>query len=90
MVLACVNGIEKSIKLRKFKKILKKPNREKKPIKILKKLTGSICFINLKPKKLNSNREKTEPKPSQTEKTESNQFKPVFVLKTKPNRNRSI
>jgi len=76
--------------LRKLKKILKKLNREKKPIKILKKLTGSIYFISLKPKKLNSNQEKTEPKPNQTKKIKSNRFKPIFILKTKPNRNRSI
>jgi hypothetical protein len=41
-----------------WKKIIKKPNREKKsikPITILKKLTGSVRFgfISLKPKKLN-------------------------------------
>ena len=82
MVLACVNGargekkIEKLIKLRKLKNILKKSNHEKKPIKILKKLTGLIRFISLKPKKLNTNREKTEPKPS---KTESNRFEPISV-----------
>jgi len=67
-----------------------------KPIKILKKLTGSVQFWFYKPKT-----EKTEPnpnrknqkkpsqtgtKPSQTEKTELNRFEPVFVLKTEPNR----
>ena len=60
---------EKSIKLRKLKK-KKKPNSEKKPIRILKKLTGSVQFY--KPET-----EKTEPtpnkkKPSQTGKIESN------------------
>jgi hypothetical protein len=54
-----------------------------KPIKILKKLTGSVRFRFFKPET-----EKTEPKPkkhSQTEnKTKPNRFEPVFVLK-KPN-----
>jgi hypothetical protein len=45
-----------------------------KPIKFLKKLNGSVrfCFLSLKPKKLS----RTEPKPSQTEKTEQNRKKP--------------
>jgi hypothetical protein len=52
---------------------LKKPNCEKKPIKpikILKKPTGSVWFQFFKPG---------------TEKTKPKQFEPVFVLKTKPN-----
>ena len=45
---------KKTEKLRKSKnKKLKKPNREKKAIKILKKLTGSIRFLSLKRKKPN-------------------------------------
>jgi hypothetical protein len=57
-----------------------------KPIKILKKLTGSVRFYM-------PETEKTEPnpnrrKPSQTEKTDPNRFEPVFVLKT--NRNWSV
>jgi hypothetical protein len=46
---------EKSIKSRKLKK--KKPNSEKKPIRILKKLTGSVQFY--KPET-----EKIEPTPN--------------------------
>jgi len=80
---------------------------KKKPIKlikILKKLTSSIQFrfYKLKTKKTepNPNRkekkrvktEKTKLKPSQTEKTESNRFELVFILKnqTKPNRNQLV
>jgi hypothetical protein len=70
---------------------LKKSNREKnpiKPIKILKKLAGSVRFCFYKPKI-----EKTEPnqnrkKPSQTGKTESNRFEPGFVLKNQTETNR--
>jgi len=60
-----------------------------KPIKILKKLTGSVRFgfgfLSLEPEKPNRTKKtrkkpsqtgKTEPKPSQTEKTEPNQKKP--------------
>jgi len=57
------------------KKITKKPNHEKKPIKILKKLTGSIKFWFYKPEI-----EKTEPNQKQTE---PNWFEPVFVLKNR-------
>ena len=45
----------------------------KKPIKILKKLTGSARFQFYKPEI-----EKTEPKP---EKTEPNQYETTFLLK---------
>jgi len=101
-------GREKKLKNQeKFKKLIKKTNCEKKPIKILKKLAGSVRFRFYKPKikktEPNPNRkklEKTEPnrkkprqnrvKPSQTEKIESNRFELVFVLKTEPNRNRSV
>jgi len=78
-------------------------NRKKKPIKILKKPTGSVRFrffksgtgktepnrTGKKPEKTEPNRAKTK-KPSQTEKTEPNRFEPVFSLKnrTEPNRNR--
>jgi len=78
--------IKKSIKSRKLeKKITEKSNREKKPIKILKKLTGSVWFY--KPET-----EKTEPNPnrkkqSQTgfcpknpNRTETGQFEPVSVF----------
>jgi murein endopeptidase len=53
---------------------LKKPNREKKPIKILKNPTGSVQFWFYKPEikktKPNPNRKKTEP-------NQKNQAKPV-------------
>jgi hypothetical protein len=81
---------KKPIKSRK----LKKPNRKKKPIKILKKPTGSVRFRFFKPGtgKTEPNRKKTGKKPSQTEKTEPNRFEPIFSLKnqTEPNRNRSV
>jgi hypothetical protein len=59
---------KKTEKLRKSKnKKLKKPNREKKAIKILKKPTGSIRFLSLKRKKPNRTQiGKNERKPSQT------------------------
>jgi hypothetical protein len=51
----------------------------------LKKLTGTVWFWFYKPKtektEPNLNKKKPGKKPSQTEKTESNQFEPVFVLK---------
>jgi hypothetical protein len=59
----------------------------KKPIKILKKLTGSVRFRFYKPKteKTESKQKKLEKKPSQirkkpsqTEKIEPNQFEPVL------------
>jgi hypothetical protein len=73
---------------------LKKSNRKKKPIKILKKPAGSVWFgfykpktektePNLNRKKPSQNQQKTEPKPSQTKKTKSNQFEPDFVLKNR-------
>jgi hypothetical protein len=94
---------------KKIKKLIKsrKSNCKKKLIKlikILKKPIGSVQFWFYKPEtekiELNpnrKNRKKTESnkkKPSQTEKTESNQkiepnrFESVFILKT--NRNRSV
>jgi len=62
---------------------LKKLNREKKSIKILKKPTGSVQFRFYKPetKTTKPNRTQTGKKPSQTRKTEPNRFEPVFVLK---------
>jgi len=68
---------------------LKKPNREKKQIKILKKPTVSVQFRFYKP-----NTEKTEPDRTQSEKNrakpekkpsqiEPNRFKLIFILKTK-------
>ena len=49
----------------------------------------SFDFISPRLKKQNrtqtrKNQKKTEPKPSQTGKTEPNRFEPVFVLKNKP------
>jgi len=51
----------------------------------LKKLTGSVRFRFYKPeiKKTKIKTKKTGKKPSQTEKTEPNQFEPVFVLKNR-------
>jgi hypothetical protein len=64
---------------------LKKPNREKnpiKPIRILKKPTSSVRFRFYKPEtektEPNPNRKNPEKKPSQTEKIKLNQFEPVF------------
>jgi hypothetical protein len=51
-------------------------NREKRPIKILKKLTGLVWFRFYKPENKKIKPEKTEPK----------LFEPVFVLKTEPDR----
>jgi hypothetical protein len=69
---------------------LKKSNREKKsikPFKILKKPTSMVRFWFYKPKtektEPNINRKKPGKKPSQTEKTEPNQFEPVFALKNR-------
>jgi hypothetical protein len=72
---------------------LKKPNREKKPlkpIKILKKPTGSVWFYKPetekikpkpeKPEKKESNWKKTGSKQSQTKKTETDRFEPVSVF----------
>jgi len=56
---------------------LKKLNRKKKPIRILKKPTGSVRFY--KPESKKPNRKKL----SQTGKTKSNWFEPVFVLKNR-------
>jgi hypothetical protein len=75
-------------------------NREKKPIKpikILKKLTGSVRFRFYKPEtkktkpnrtRTQKNRKKTEPNRKKTEKTKPSRFEPVFFLKnrTKPGR----
>jgi len=53
----------------------------------LKKPTGSIQFWFYKPEteKTEPNPEKNRKKPSQNEKTEPNQFEPVFVQKNEPN-----
>jgi hypothetical protein len=94
-------GVRKKLKnwenWKNQKKITEKPNRKKKPIKILKKPTNSVRFrfYKLKTEKTepNPNRKKpsqtgkTKQKPSQTgKKTEPNWFEPVFILKnrTKP------
>jgi hypothetical protein len=66
----------------------RKPNHEKKPIKILKKSASSVRFRFYKPKteKTEPNQQKTEPKlkkTSQTKKTKPNRFEPVFVLKNR-------
>jgi hypothetical protein len=84
---------QKTKKTEKTRKKLKKSNREKnqiKPIKILKKPTGSVqfgfSFISLKLKK--PNRTQTEKKPSQTEKKPSqNRFEPDFFLKNQTETN---
>jgi hypothetical protein len=52
-----------------------KPNREKKPIKILKKPTGLVRFRFYKPETEKTKPNRTEPKP---EKTEPNRFEPVL------------
>jgi hypothetical protein len=70
---------------------LKKSNRKKKPITIVKKPTGSVQFWFYKPKtkktKPNPNQEKTRAKPgknrAKTEKTKPNRFEQVFVLKNR-------
>jgi hypothetical protein len=59
--------IEMSKKIKKLRKS-RKPNREKKPIKILKKSTGSVQFWFYKPET-----EKTEPNPNR-KKPEPNRF----------------
>jgi hypothetical protein len=51
---------------------------KKKLIRILKKLTGSVRFRFYKPEI-----EKTKPNRTHSEKTESNRFEPVFVLKNR-------
>jgi len=67
---------------------------KKKPIKILKKPTGSVRFRFYKPEtektKLNPNRKNPcqSKKQSQTNKTEPNRFESVFVQKK--NRKRSV
>ena len=76
---------------------MKKPSREKKLIKILKKPTGSVRFRFFKPRtkktkpnrtRTETNREKNEPnrknraKPKKTSQTE----KPSQTKKTEPNR----
>jgi len=73
------------------KKITEKPNREKKPIKlikILKKPADSVRFRFYKPKteKTERNRTQTEKTELNRQKTEPNRFELVFVLKnqTKP------
>jgi hypothetical protein len=64
---------------------LKKPNREKKQIKILKKPTDSVRFWFYKPetKKIepNPNKKKNQKKPSQTGKkpSQTGRFEPVSV-----------
>ena len=75
---------EKSIKPRKpEKKITEKTESWKKPIRILKKLIGSVRFYKLETEKTEpnpnkKNRKKTEPN---RKKTKPNRFEPVIVLK---------
>jgi hypothetical protein len=72
--------IKKSIKSRKLEKKNRKIRTVKKPIRILKKLTGSVQFQFYKPET-----KKTESKPEKTrKKTKPNRFELVFVLKNKP------
>jgi hypothetical protein len=83
-------GREKKLKNQeKLKKLIKKTNCEKKSIKILKKLAGSVRFRFYKPKIKKTNRTQTEKnwkKPSQTEKnrakTESNRKNRVKLKKS--------
>jgi len=63
-------------------------NRKKNPIKlikILKKSVGSVRFRFYKqktePNRTETETEKNRARPSQTGKTESNRFEPVFILK---------
>jgi hypothetical protein len=68
--------------------LTEKPNREKKPIKpikILKKPTGSVRFFKPGTKKMN----RTEPKPKKTEKNRAKLVWTGFCSK-KPNWNRSV
>jgi hypothetical protein len=81
---------------------LKKSNRKKKPIKILKKPAGSVWFgfykpktektePNLNRKKPSQNRQKTEPNWAKTEPNKKNQVKPVWTgfCPKKPNRTKT-
>jgi hypothetical protein len=61
--------IKKLIKLRKLEKNKKKSNREKKLIRIFKKLTGSVRFYKLKTKK--TNQTLIGKKPSRTKKNQT-------------------
>ena len=65
---------------------MKKPNREKKLIKFLKKPTDSVQFRFYKPKTEKTKSNQTKPKPVEPnrKKTEPNRFKSVFVLKNEP------
>jgi hypothetical protein len=59
---------------------LKKPNRKKeliKPIKILKKPTGSVRFMFYKPE---TEKTKSNPNRKKPEKTGKNRFEPVSVF----------
>jgi hypothetical protein len=69
---------------------LKKPNREKNPIKIKKNQPVQFWFYkyeiektepNPNKKKNRAKLEKNQAKPSQIEKTKPNQFEPIYVLK---------
>jgi len=85
---AAARGEQKN---RKTGKKLKKPNREKKQIKILKKLTGSVRFRFYKPKteKTEPNRTQTKKKPEKNQsQTWKNWAKPVWTdfCPKKPNR----
>ena len=80
---------EKSIKLRKpEKKNQKNRTVKKNRLKFWKNrpVRFSFYFISLKPKKKNRIESKVEKQPSQTEKTESSRFEPVFVQKTNWNK----
>jgi hypothetical protein len=63
---------------------LKKLNREKKSIKILKNLIGSVLFYKFETEKIKLNRKnraELEKNLSQTEKIMPNRFEPGFFLK---------
>jgi hypothetical protein len=70
--------VRKKSKNQENKKKLKKPNHEKKSIKILKNRPVWFGFISLKPNR-------TQPKKNEPyrKKTEPNRFESVFVLKNR-------
>jgi hypothetical protein len=59
---------------KKIEKLIKsrKPNREKKPIKILKKSTGSVQFWFYKPE--------TEPNPNRKNPSQTGLFEPISIF----------
>ena len=93
---------KKTKKTKKTKKNNQKTEPWKKPIKILKKITGSVRFYKPETEKTEPNQNKKTrinrikpknraklKKPSQNKKTKPNRFEPVF-FQTKPNQNWSV